>query len=453
MSTDADAVDELAGAVEAQANVTNVTNSPSTATTIEQQQPQQYERWRLLDDSTLQYGYLAKTGGKGIDEAAHGQSFYITTAINYTNGPGHMGHAYEAATSDVIARHQRLMNSKHPVYFVTGSDEHGQKIDEAAAAEGVAPLEICNKYVTGFQVLNQRLHITNDDYVRTTSDRHKRTARELWKRCAAAGDIYLDTYAGWYNVREETFVTETEAALSDFTDPVSGLPFKRVEEESYFFRMSIYKDRLIQYIEVDNPDFIQPVNHRNLILQRLKSDDLRDLSISRTTFNWGITVPEGFHDNHVMYVWMDALSNYLTGVDGLGVNDEDGNSTASGLSKFWPANVHIIGKDILWFHTVIWPCLLMSAGVALPKTVFAHGFVNDKEGKKMSKSMGNVVDPHDMLDKFDVDTFRWYVPRFCCFALRYISKKTISLHLTLTPCTRELQVSVQGGPVWWRAFL
>jgi methionyl-tRNA synthetase len=233
--------------------------------------------------------------------------------------------------------------------------------------------------------LNQRILISNDDYVRTTSDRHKKTAQELWKRCAH--DIYLDTYSGWYNVREEAFVTDKDAELTDYKDPTSGLPLKQVEEESYFFKMSAYQERLIQHIE-QKPFFIRPEHHRNLILQRLRSDELRDLSISRTTFQWGIDAPEGFHEHHVMYVWVDALSNYLTGVNAL-------------------ANVHIIGKDILWFHTVIWPCLLMSAGVPLPTTVFAHGFVNDKEGKKMSKSMGNVVDPHDMLDKYAVDTFRW----------------------------------------------
>jgi methionyl-tRNA synthetase len=224
--------------------------------------------------------------------------------------------------------------------------------------------------------------------------------------CHDNGDVYLDTYSGWYNIREETFVTDSEAEMSNFMDPVSGLPLKRVEEESYFFKMSAYKDRLIQYIQ-ENPDFIRPEQHRNNIMARLTADDLRDLSISRTTFSWGISVPEGFNENHVMYVWIDALSNYLTGVNGLGVNDDG--TGVEGLSKFWPANVHIIGKDILWFHAVIWPCLLMSAGLALPKTIFAHGFVNDKEGKKMSKSMGNVVDPHDMLDKFHVDTFRWYL--------------------------------------------
>lgn len=256
------------------------------------------------------------------------------------------------------------------------------------------------QFATGFKSLNQRILISNDDYVRTTSDRHKATARELWNRCAAKGDIYLDTYSGWYNIREETFVTESDAALAEYKDPTSGQPLKKVKEESYFFKMSAYKDRLVDHIQ-KNPNFIRPEQHRNLMLSRLGADDLRDLSISRTTFDWGITVPDGFNQNHVMYVWVDALSNYLTGVDYFRQRDKHH------LEKFWPANVHIIGKDILWFHTVIWPCLLMSAEIPLPQTVFAHGFVNDKEGKKMSKSLGNVVDPHDMLDKFPVDTFRW----------------------------------------------
>lgn len=363
---------------------------------------QGYDRWNLKDNSTIDYGYLAATGGTKIVEESEG--YYITTAINYTNGPAHMGHAYEAATSDVIARFERLKGDK-PTYFVTGSDEHGQKIAETAEKQGKVPKDICDHFSMGFKCLNQRILISNDDYVRTTSDRHKRTARELWKKCHDNGDIYLDKYSGWYNVREETFVPDNEAELNDFKDPASGVPLKRVEEESYFFKMSAYQEKLVKHIE-ENPNFIRPEQHRNNILARLSADPLRDLSISRTTFSWGIPVPEGFADNHVMYVWIDALSNYLTGVNGLGVN-EDGSMDA--LAKLWPADVHIIGKDILWFHTVIWPCLLMSAGIQLPKTVFAHGFVNDHEGKKMSKSLGNVVDPHEMLDKFHVDTFRWYL--------------------------------------------
>lgn len=358
---------------------------------------QKYDRWSLKPTESIDYGYF----GSQKPPSENG-GFYITTAINYTNGPAHMGHAYEAATTDTLARFARLSGGEG-AYFVTGSDEHGQKVANMAAEEGEEPITICDKYVTGFQCLNQRMLITNDDYIRTTSDRHKRTARELWTRCA--NDIYLDTYTGWYNVREEAFVTDKDAELQDYKDPTSGLPLKQVEEESYFFKMSAYQDKLIAHIE-EHPEFIQPEQHRNFILQRLRGDELRDLSISRHTFQWGIPVPEGFHDHHVMYVWVDALSNYLTGVDALGVNDDGSPPT---LKKFWPANVHIIGKDILWFHTVIWPCLLMSAGVPLPQTVFAHGFVNDKEGKKMSKSMGNVLDPHDLLDKYPVDTFRWYL--------------------------------------------
>ena len=254
--------------------------------------------------------------------------------------------------------------------------------------------------------MNQRLLISNNDYIRTTLPRHERTAQELWKKCAANGDIYLSTYCGWYNVREETFVSDSDAELCNYIDEASGKPLQKVEEASYFFKMSAYHDKLVNYIK-ENPNFIRPEQHRKLILSRLESDKLRDLSISRTSFTWGIPVPEGFDSKHVMYVWFDALSNYLTGVDAMEVSENE--ETKGKLKNFWPANVHIIGKDILWFHTVIWPCMLMSAGLPLPETVFAHGFVNDKEGKKMSKSLGNVVDPHDMLDKYPVDIFRWYL--------------------------------------------
>jgi methionyl-tRNA synthetase len=384
-----------------------------------------YDRWSLRDPSSLAYGYYAgSSNNSGVPNseddataaaaitAAENKGFYITTAINYTNGPAHMGHAYEAATTDAIARFARLNahsdgNSPQSAYFVTGADEHGEKIAKTAEREDKAPIDICNTYVTGFQCLNQRILVTNDDYIRTTSDRHKRTAQALWNMCAANDDIYLDQYQGWYNVKEETFVTDSEAEMCNFCDPSSGQPLQRVQEASYFFKMSQYHDRLVEHI-LSNPDFIRPEQHRNAILTRLHSDKLRDLSISRTTFTHGIPVPDGFESNHVMYVWFDALTNYLTGVDVLGVCDPDKGKNEE-LAKLWPADVHIIGKDILWFHTVIWPCILMSAGLPLPKSVFAHGFVNDKDGKKMSKSIGNVVDPHDMLDKFDVDSFRWYL--------------------------------------------
>lgn len=333
---------DLASALTVQARIdisaTNDQSLKSSATTqIESGSSSTYDRFRLLDDTTLDYGFLSKTGGKGGD--ANKGTFYITTAINYTNGPPHMGHAYEAATSDVIARFHRLLGES--TYFLTGSDEHGQKIAQTAADQGKQPIDICNFYVNGFQVLNQRILISNDDYVRTTSDRHKKTAKAVWQKCADNGDVYLDRYTGWYNVREETFVTDSEAALTDYMDPTSGVPLKQVEEESYFFRMSKYKEALLKHIE-EHPEFIQPESHRNQIVSRLNADDLRDLSISRTTFSWGIPVPEGFDAKHVMYVWLDALSNYLTGVNGLQVEGED-----AGMSNFWPANVHVIGKGTL----------------------------------------------------------------------------------------------------------
>mmetsp|Transcript_13862 Transcript_13862/g.19854 ORF Transcript_13862/g.19854 Transcript_13862/m.19854 type:complete len:853 (+) Transcript_13862:182-2740(+) len=369
-----------------------------------------YDRWSLLEESTLEYGVFGKSSASITQTNTTSSPFFLTTAINYTNGPAHMGHAYEATTSDAIARYRRVRDGEENVYFITGSDEHGQKIANTASAEGKQPIEICDKYVTGFQCLNQRILISNNDYIRTTSTRHKQTAHKLWNRCASnlnpttnESDIYLSTYTGWYNVREETFVTESDAKLADYKDVTSGQPLKQVQEESYFFRMSRYHDALVKHIS-DNPNFIRPEQHRNNILSRLNADRLRDLSVSRTTFDWGIPVPDGFQKGHVMYVWFDALTNYLTGVDCLDVM-----TSSSDLTHFWPANVHIIGKDILWFHTVIWPCILLSANLPLPKTVFAHGFVNDKEGKKMSKSLGNVVDPHDMLDQYTVDTFRWYL--------------------------------------------
>ncbi|GMI24512.1 hypothetical protein TeGR_g288 [Tetraparma gracilis] len=362
----------------------------------------------MADPASISYGpgssnvapACAPPGGGSGGGSAATKPYYLTTAINYANGPAHMGHAYEGITADVIARYHRT--TKPGAYFLTGSDEHGQKIAGVAEAQGVRPIEVTDRFVKGFQVLNQRQKVAQDDYMRTTSDRHKATCQELWRRCDKQGDIYLDNYEGWYNVREETFVTENDAKLTDYKDAVTGKPLNKVHESSYFFKMSKFQDRLKQHIR-DNEAFIQPAHQRNYILKRLE-EPLRDLSISRTTFDWGIKVPEGFEPGHVMYVWFDALTNYMSGVNALGTWDADPE-----LPRCWPADCHLIGKDILWFHTVIWPTMLMSAGMPLPAAVFAHGFVNDSEGQKMSKSIGNVIDPHEMLDKYPVDSFRWYL--------------------------------------------
>lgn len=340
-----------------------------------------------------QYGAFARNPSDHSEE-----KYYLTTAIAYTNGNPHIGHAYEFLSSDVIVRFRRVLG--FDTFFLTGTDEHGQKVAASAELAGVTPKEHCDRYVEAFQSLHKKLLISFNDFIRTTDPSHERTAQLLWQKSAAAGDIYLSNYEGWYNEREELFVTESEAEAADYKDLSSGLPLKRVKEESYFFAMSKFTERLIAHIE-ENPDFIQPEQYRNNIMARLKLDALRDLSISRTTFTWGVPVPEGFDSKHVMYVWFDALTNYISGVHGL---DSD-----HPLSAFWPASTHIIGKDILWFHSVIWPCMLMSAGVELPKSIVAHGFVSAADGRKMSKSFNNTIDPFEVLQKFSVDSLRYYL--------------------------------------------
>lgn len=329
------------------------------------------------------------------------EKFYLTTAINYTNGSPHIGHAYEAICSDVICRYHRIYG--RDVFFLTGTDEHGQKIAQTAEKMGMSPIEICDLYSKQFKELNLSLNISNDFFIRTTTHEHKAIAQNVWKLSQAKGDIYLDTYTGWYNIREETFITEFEAQASDYKDPMSGVPLQKMEEVSYFFKMSKYQQALIDHIN-NHPEFIQPDFRRNEILARLK-EPLTDLSTSRTTFSWGVPVPGD--ESHVMYVWFDALTNYLSGV---------GYTTCNLLSRFWPADVHVIGKDITWFHCVIWPCILMSAGIALPKTVFAHGFVVAGDGRKMSKSLGNVIEPLQLIKQFpNADTFRFYTVKGACF--------------------------------------
>jgi len=337
----------------------------------------------------------------GSDDSPEGR-YYISTAINYSNGWPHIGHAYEALTADVFARYHRMLGQD--VFFMTGADEHGQKIATAAENENLTPQDLCDRYALGFQALNQRLQISNDFYVRTTAERHKVVARAIWTKCKEVGDIYLDRYEGWYLVREERFITDQEAQEWDYKDPGSGLPLKKMSEPSFFFRLSKFQKAVLKHIE-DHPGFIQPEQYRTEIYERLSHMEMRDLSISRGTFEWGVPCPEDEVDGkrHVMYVWFDALINYISGVDGI--------DPSKPLSRFWPADMHIVGKDISWFHSVIWPSMLMSAGIPLPKSIVVHGFISGSDGRKMSKSYGNVVNPHDSLDKYPCETVRWYLCR------------------------------------------
>ncbi|QKF94573.1 methionyl-tRNA synthetase [Fadolivirus algeromassiliense] len=330
--------------------------------------------------------------------------FYITTAINYTNGSPHFGHAYEAVVADCIARYHRLIGND--VFFLTGTDEHGQKIADTAANQNppLSPLELCDKYVAEFKNLNNKLNISYDFYIRTTMEKHELCAQDIWKRCANNDDIYLGQYEGWYNKREERFVTETEAQSTNYMD--GTIPLIKTSEPSYFFRMGKYQDRLIKHIQ-DHPEFIFPEEKRMEILDRLK-EPLNDLSISRTTFDWGIPVPDSFKgkpdnviEKHVMYVWFDALTNYLSGVD----------YPLGPILYQWPADIHLIGKDIAWFHAVIWPCMLFSANISLPKRIVCHGFVNGPDGRKMSKTYGNVIDPVKLLETYTSDTIRYFMLR------------------------------------------
>mmetsp|Transcript_48090 Transcript_48090/g.112426 ORF Transcript_48090/g.112426 Transcript_48090/m.112426 type:complete len:605 (-) Transcript_48090:39-1853(-) len=381
---------------------------------------------------------LEKSGG------GHTGRCYITTAINYANGYPHIGHAYEGLTADAFARYHRLLGEE--TFFMTGSDEHGQKIAQNAEDQKLSPIQACDKYVLGFKALNQRLRVSEDFYIRTTADFHKACAVEMWKRCKAQGDIYLDKYEGWYLVREERYVTDQEAEEWAFKDPASGKPLTRVSEPSFFFRLSKYKDKVIEHIE-KNEDFIRPQGYRTEILKKLNDIKMRDLSISRGSFAWGVPCPEEPVEGkpHVMYVWFDALTNYVSGVYGM--------DKSNPLSKLWPADMHIIGKDISWFHAVIWPSMLMSAGLALPKSIVIHGFIMDQEGRKMSKSLGNVINPHDELDLISSDTFRWYLCREASYGddLKY-SRESLRLMHNSDLCDNlgnlvNRAVNLSGGQV------
>eukprot|EP01064_Diplonema_japonicum_P033663 TRINITY_DN6706_c0_g2_i1.p1 TRINITY_DN6706_c0_g2~~TRINITY_DN6706_c0_g2_i1.p1 ORF type:complete len:580 (+),score=87.23 TRINITY_DN6706_c0_g2_i1:45-1742(+) len=331
-------------------------------------------------------------GGVNL-QGAEGR-FFITTAINYTNGKPHVGHAYEAVLADVFARFYRVAGKE--VFFLTGSDEHGQKIANRANETGMDPKEYCDVFTEMFQKLNTHLNITHDFYIRTTDEIHKQCCRKLWEACTKSGDIYLSTYDGWYNEKEETFVPQQEAELLGYKDPATGADLKPVTEECYFFRLSKYQTRLVKHILADE-NFIKPSQSRNQVLEMLKKP-LKDLCISRTAFSWGIPTPSGTEHGHVMYVWFDALTNYLSATGG-----------CTQQNPWWPADMHVVGKDITRFHCIYWPAMLWSAGLDLPKTVYSHGFVCDSTGKKMSKSIGNVVCPQHLINSYPVDTLRFYL--------------------------------------------
>jgi methionyl-tRNA synthetase len=331
-----------------------------------------------------------------------GDPFYITTAISYPNGPPHIGHAYEAIAADVIARFQRSQG--RDVRFQTGTDEHGLKMAQAARAEGVEPRIFADKMSRLFQEMCDKLNISYDRFIRTSEPEHYRASQAIWRAMEERGDLYLDRYEGWYSVRDEAYYEAEELTTADDGTRLSpqGTPVEWTVEESWFFRLSKYQQPLLDHYAA-HPDFIQPESRRNEVV-RFVEGGLKDLSISRTSFDWGVPVPGS--DNHVMYVWLDALTNYITG---LGYPDQ-----TELWQRYWPADVHLIGKDVVRFHAVYWPAFLMSAGIELPKTVYGHGFLLSR-GEKMSKSVGNVVDPLELSEVFGVDALRYFLMREVTF--------------------------------------
>lgn len=322
------------------------------------------------------------------------KTFYITTPIYYVNDYPHLGHAYTTVAADALARWRRIRGGG--VFFLTGTDEHGRKIERTAAGSGEAPEALADRVVERFRSLWEKLEIQNDDFIRTTEERHARCAQKLFRAALERGDIYPGEYEGWYDVREESFITETQMEEAEKLPPEKRPKVEKIKEECLFFRLSSYGDRLLEHYD-RNPGFVMPAERMNEV-RRFVESGLKDLSISRTTFSWGVPVPE--NPGHVMYVWFDALSNYLTAAGF--------ESDADGFGKVWPPDLHLVGKDILRFHAVYWPAFLMSAGVELPKTVFAHGWWT-VEGEKMSKSLGNAVDPAGIADEFGVDAFRYFL--------------------------------------------
>ena len=325
------------------------------------------------------------------------KNFYITTPIYYPSGKPHMGHAYSSIVADIFARFKRIEGFN--VLFLTGTDEHGQKIQKEAEKNKKEPKIFCDEISETFRSLTKTLNLTNDDFIRTTEPRHFKSVNEIWKRLVNSGDIYLDKYSGWYSVSDEAYYDEDEIEEKDGlkTSKISGSTVEWVEEESYFFKLSAWQKKLLNYFE-KNKEFILPQSRRNEVI-RFVEKGLKDLSISRTSFSWGIPVPE--NKKHVIYVWLDALTNYLSALNFPDTNDKK-------YKSFWPADVHIIGKDILRFHAVYWPAFLLAAKLPLPKRVFGHGWILSDE-KKMSKSLGNILDPIEIIRNYGVDQLRYYL--------------------------------------------
>ncbi|WP_420792380.1 methionine--tRNA ligase [Bacillus cereus] len=334
------------------------------------------------------------------------KTFYITTPIYYPSGKLHIGHAYTTVAGDAMARYKRMQG--YDVHYLTGTDEHGQKIQKKAEELQVTPQAYVDNIVAGIKELWGKMDISYDDFIRTTEDRHKEVVEKIFKQLVDQGDIYLDEYEGWYSVQDETFYTEHQLVdpimegdkVVGGKSPDSGHAVELVREESYFFRMGKYVDRLLQFYE-DNPHFIQPESRKNEMINNFIKPGLEDLAVSRTSFDWGIRVPG--NPKHVIYVWVDALSNYITAL-GYGTDHEEK------YKKYWPADVHLVGKEIVRFHTIYWPIILMALDLPLPKKVFAHGWILMKDGK-MSKSKGNVVDPVTLIDRYGLDALRYYLLR------------------------------------------
>ncbi|ECD6517388.1 methionine--tRNA ligase, partial [Salmonella enterica subsp. enterica] len=327
------------------------------------------------------------------------KTFYITTPIYYPSGNLHIGHAYTTVAGDAMARYKRMRG--YEVRYLTGTDEHGQKIQRKAEEAGITPIQYVDEIVAGIKELWDKLDISYDDFIRTTEKRHTDVVEKMFKKLVDQGDIYLDEYQGWYSVSDETYYTELQLVDPIYDEhgkviggksPDSGHAVELVKEESYFFRMGKYADRLLAFYE-ENPEFIQPESRKNEMINNFIKPGLEDLAVSRTTFDWGIKVPGD--PKHVVYVWIDALSNYITAL-GYGSDDE------TLYKKFWPANVHLVGKEIVRFHTIYWPIMLMALDLPLPKKVFAHGWILMKDGK-MSKSKGNVVNPVTLIDRYGLD--------------------------------------------------